>query len=247
MVTLRALLRRVASAPPTPSAPVAATSPRSAARTHVGRVRTINEDRVLDRPGRRLWAVADGMGGLSAGDVAADLAVATLDALASVTEAALLEALQHANTEILAAGGGRSGTTIVAAHIAGDLLTVFWAGDSRAYHVRGTRVRKLTRDHSVVQDLIDAGLLDEDKADGHPRSNVVTRALGVVAPVAIDTVRVTLEPGDRVMLCSDGVSRSLILRDLARGGALNALADTLLTGAIERDGSDNASLVLIEV
>lgn len=241
-MTLGALLRRVRRAP------VAAPpdSPRSAARTHVGRVRTVNEDRVLDRPERGLWAVADGMGGLSAGDVAATRAVATLDALEAVTESALLDALQRANAAILAEGGGRSGATIVAAHVAGGIATIFWAGDSRAYHVCGTKVRRLTRDHSVVQDLIDAGLLDENEAEGHPRANVVTRALGVQAPVAIDTVRITLEPGDRVMLCSDGVSRSLDLSDLGRGGALGTVADRVLAAALERDGTDNASLVLIE-
>lgn len=246
-MTLGALLRRIRRAPvDVPIALVRPVVPRSAARTHVGRVRTVNEDRVLDRPERGLWAVADGMGGLSAGDVAAAQAVATLDSLEAIDEAALLDALQRANAAILAEGGGRSGATIVAAHIAGDVATIFWAGDSRAYHVRGTKVRRLTRDHSVVQDLIDAGLLDEDKADGHPRANVVTRALGVQAPVAIDTVQVTLEPGDRVMLCSDGVSRSLDVHDLGRGGALDDVADRVLAGALERDGTDNASLVLIE-
>ena len=246
-MTLGALLRRVRRTPAVvPAPPAISVPPRSAARTHVGRVRTVNEDRVLDRPERGLWAVADGMGGLSAGDVAAAQVVATLDALETIDETALLDALQRANAAILAEGGGRSGATIVAAHVAGDVATIFWAGDSRAYHVRGSKVRRLTRDHSVVQDLIDAGLLDEDKAEGHPRSNVVTRALGVQAPVAIDTVQVTLEPGDRVMLCSDGVSRSLDVRDLGRGGDLDALADRLLAAALERDGTDNASLVLIE-
>jgi serine/threonine protein phosphatase PrpC len=243
LVTLAALLRRVRRV----QSPVASARPTSVARSDVGRVRTVNEDRVLDRPDRALWAVADGMGGLSAGDVAATAAVAALDSLAEVTEAAIAEALQHANAAILAQGGGRSGATIVVAHVADGFATIFWAGDSRAYHVRGTKVRQLTRDHSVVQDLVDAGLLDEDKAESHPRANVVTRALGVVAPVAIDTVRVVVEPGDRVMLCSDGVSRSLDVRDLARSERIDALADRLLAAALERDGSDNASLVLIEV
>ncbi|WP_374943427.1 PP2C family protein-serine/threonine phosphatase [Sphingomonas sp.] len=245
-MTLGALLRRLRREPAIVPA-AAPGEPRSAPRTDVGRVRKINEDRVLDRPGYGLWAVADGMGGLSAGDVAAERTVATLAALDPVTEAGVLDALQHANAAILAEGGGRSGATIVAAHIAGSRATIFWAGDSRAYHVRGTVVRRITRDHSVVQDLIDAGLLDEDKADGHPRANVVTRALGVMAPVVIDTAQVTLARGDRLMLCSDGVSRSLDVRDLARSGDLAALADRLLAAALARDGSDNASLVLIEV
>lgn len=246
LVTLGALLRRLRRAPAAVRVEEPGV-PRSESRTDVGRVRTVNEDRVLDRPEHRLWAVADGMGGLSAGDVAAERVVATLAALDPVTDAAVLDALHQANEAILASGSGRSGATIVAAHIAGDCATIFWAGDSRAYHIRGGIVRRLTRDHSVVQDLIDAGLLDEDKAEGHPRANVVTRALGVMSPVVIDTVQVTLACGDRLMLCSDGVSRSLDLRNLQTGVALHAWADGLLAAALERDGSDNASLVVIEV
>jgi serine/threonine protein phosphatase PrpC len=248
LVRLAALLRRNRPAPSLayPLSTAAAVNPRSAARTDVGRVRSVNEDRVLDAPDRALWAVADGMGGLSAGDVAAQTAVTMLAAIEAVSEASLLDALQRANAAILAQGGGRSGATIVAAHAHAGVATVLWAGDSRAYQVRGTTVRRLTRDHSVVQDLIDAGLLDEAQAEGHPRANVVTRALGVTTPVTIDTMRVAVAPGDRILLCSDGVSRSLDLRDLGRGGALDALADRLLGAALERDGSDNASLVLID-
>jgi serine/threonine protein phosphatase PrpC len=216
-------------------------------RTDVGRVRSVNEDRVLDRSDAGLWAIADGMGGMSAGDLAAQTAVDTLAALGSVDGRALLAALQRANTLIQAQGGGRSGATIVAAHVTAGEARIYWAGDSRAYHVRGADVRRVTRDHSYVQDLVDAGLLDEAAAEDHPRANVVTRALGVADSVEVDVVRVGLQPGDRLLLCSDGVSRSLHPADLARPEPVDALADRLLAAALDRDGSDNASLVLIEI
>lgn len=221
-------------------------APRAAVRTDVGRVRRINEDRVLDRPEAGLWAVSDGMGGMHAGDVAAQ---AVVDALAAADPSpeAIVAALGGANAAIHAAGGGRSGATVVAALVGDGQATLFWAGDSRAYHIRGAAVRQVTRDHSVVQDLVDAGLLAAEEADTHPRSNVITRAIGVAPAVAVDSVRIDLEPGDRLFLCSDGVSRSLALHDLAARERVEALADRLLSDALERDGSDNASLVLIEV
>jgi serine/threonine protein phosphatase PrpC len=166
-------------------------APVSAARTDVGKVRTVNEDRVLERAELGLWAVADGMGGMRAGDLAAQAVVDSLAALDTVTEDTITDALRAASAAIHASGGGRSGATIVAAH-------------------------------------------------------VVTRAIGVSPTVAIDTVRVALAPGDRLFLCSDGVSRSLVAADIAMRDPVATVADRLLAAALERDGSDNASLILIE-
>lgn len=225
---------------------------RSAARTHVGRVRTVNEDRLLDRSDRSLWAVADGMGGHSAGDVAADRAIAAMAALADdpapVTRERVIAALEGANAAILAdAPVAGSGTTIVAALLSGSEATILWAGDSRAYLIRGAAAERLTRDHSVVQELVDAGLLADADAHRHPRSNVITRALGVAPAVAIEVARVAVAPGDLLLLCSDGVSRSLGDRDFLAAGSLDERADRLLANALQRDGSDNASLLLVAV
>ena len=219
---------------------------RSVHRTHVGRVRRVNEDRVLDAPGRGLWAVADGMGGHSAGDRAAAAAIDALAALADpITAPAILEALHAANRSIAAgAAGGGSGTTIVVAWAEGTRLHLFWAGDSRAYRVRGGRATPLTRDHSLVQELVDGGLLSEAEAERHPQANVITRALGIAAGVAIEKTECDLVPGDLLLLCSDGLSRSLDPRDFAPGLELDAQADRLLGHALQRDGSDNTSLVL---
>ena len=250
------LFRRRRTGAPAGDAAIGAVAPRSAARTHVGQVRRINEDRMLDRADRGLWAVADGMGGHSAGDVAASIAVAALnriaDAGAPPTVEAVEAALHDANREILdrcAAAPGTSGTTIVAMLIAGGRATLFWAGDSRAYRVRGGAVEQLTRDHSLVQEMVDAGAIDTEAARHHPRANVVTRAMGVAAEVAFDRAESAVLPGDAFILCSDGFSRTLDPVELLpfAGRAVDAAADALLAQALARDGTDNISVVLVQV
>ncbi|MBE1529712.1 serine/threonine protein phosphatase PrpC [Sphingopyxis sp. OAS728] len=226
-----------------------ATAIRSVSRTHVGKVRTINEDRILDRPERGLWAVADGMGGHSSGDVAAQMAIDRLDRLAVPRADGVLSALQSANAEIFArfdCKDRRSGTTIVAALIAGGNLDLFWAGDSRAYRIRSGAPQLLTRDHSVVQQMVDAGALSSEAAMRHPQANVITRALGVESKVSIDHAALPVLPGDIILLCSDGVSRSLGERPVA-AQPIELLAQHILDEALVLDGSDNASLVLIAV
>lgn len=218
-------------------------------RTHVGRVRTVNEDRVLDRTDRGLWAIADGMGGHRAGDVAAGIAIDALGRLADddgpIDERTVVAALTAANAAIIAATGNDEtcGTTIVAA----TPTRVFWAGDSRAYRIRDGRLTLLTRDHSVVQDLVDAGLLSAADALRHPHANVITRALGIGTELTVDSAPVELIAGDLLLLCSDGLSRSLDRRDFIPDLGIEAQADRLLTNALQRDGSDNASLVLVAV
>jgi serine/threonine protein phosphatase PrpC len=157
----------------------------SVARSHVGRVRAVNEDRVFDCPERRLWAVADGMGGHHGGDVAAQMVV---EAFRRPCEhgagqaTAMLDAIATANRTIVQhnrAQGADAGSTVVAAQLAGRTATIAWVGDSRAYLIRGETVSQLTHDHSLVQDLIDKGLLTRAAAVHHPQANVVTRALGI--------------------------------------------------------------------
>lgn len=220
---------------------------RSASRTHVGRVRSVNEDRVLDRPDLRLWAVADGMGGHHAGDVAAEHVVAGLTRWREQQGAeSLPEAVMHAHRQLREVTGGNGGTTLVAAVAENNALRISWAGDSRAYLIRSGKLRQLTRDHSVVQQLLDAGLIDTETSVNHPQANVVTSALGTSVEPLIESTTVSIAPGDRVLLCSDGLSRSLLERDIGEDCGLPVLADRMITQAIERDGHDNASLVLIE-
>lgn len=228
--------------------PSASTRIASTSRSHVGRVRAINEDRVLDRPDQRLWAVADGMGGHRGGDAAADAAIEQLASLiAPVTPDAILRSMMDANDIVQASSSGESGTTMVVAHIDDDFVEICWVGDSRAYLIRDRRLTQLTRDHSLVQQMVDAGALTPEQAHNHPRANVITRAIGVAAIVEVERTRHRVQAGDRLLLCSDGLSRSLCDRDVHSDEPLDALADRLLTNALQRDGSDNISLVVIEL
>ena len=224
----------------------------SVARSHVGLVRVINEDRVFDCPERCVWAVADGMGGHAGGDLAAQAVIDRLRALTAGDRAIrftdMLVALGQANGDIrqrndrLRTGAG---ATVVAAMIDGATAHIAWAGDSRAYRLRNGGLDLLTHDHSLVQELVDAGLLPADRAESHPQSHVVTRALGVDDDPRLQTVSVGVKPGDRLLLCSDGLSRSLKASDAA-GDTIDTLADRMLANALARDGSDNVSLVLVE-
>lgn len=228
----------------------------SVSRTHVGHVRKINEDRILDRSDHGLWAVADGMGGHLGGDVAAEMVInelrALADGVAPVSDEAIKIALDRANEKILEYGevvGGMVGSTIVGLHIDGDRANLFWVGDSRAYLVQGSHYRQLTKDHSVVQELVDAGAIDQKSAAGHPQANVITRALGVDATLQIDFTSLVIEPGNIFLLCSDGLNCALEgceteVRDFENDGAM---ADRILQEALSLDGSDNISLVLISI
>lgn len=220
---------------------------QSVSRTDVGRVRATNEDRVLDRADLQLWAVADGMGGHLAGDVAAEFVIAELSRWGERREPASLNAaVLRAHQKLLKVTEGQGGATLVAMVAVQGRVQICWAGDSRAYLIRGGSLRQLTRDHSIVQQLLDAGLIDEAGSHTHPQANVVTSALGSSGQPLIEGISVAIEPGDRVLLCSDGLSRSLKAQDIIGDLALPELADRMMTQALERDGRDNVSLVLIQ-
>ena len=220
---------------------------RSTSRSHVGRIRRINEDRVFDRADLGLWAVADGMGGHRRGDKAAETAIECLAALTLPFDSRqLCAAVERANEQVYRAFGGQSGTTLVMLQIESGVGTLRWAGDSRAYRIRKDRLELLTRDHSVVQELVEAGLMDTAQAASHPQANVITRALGAAQQLELESVSVELVQGDRLLLCSDGLSRTLGESDLRANISITEQADQLLANSLRRDGSDNTSLILIE-
>jgi serine/threonine protein phosphatase PrpC len=227
----------------------------SASRTHVGKVRPFNEDRVLEETAIGLWAVADGMGGHCAGDLAAEAVIDSLRRLAHaqgiLDQRRILEALAGANRVIHdeAREAGRiSGSTVVGLHAEATSVLVFWAGDSRAYRWRRGMIERLTRDHSVVQQLIDAVAITPEAADRHPQSHVLTRALGAEATIVVDCRRVDLEPGDLFLLCSDGLVRGSLDPDLVylANRPIGGIVDQLLLDALDAGGRDNISLVLVE-
>jgi PPM family protein phosphatase len=230
----------------------------AAAATDVGRVRRGNEDAYLVEP--PIYAIADGMGGHRGGAEAAGLAVRTLASrapdLASADAGALVEALVEANRAILLAADENDAlrgmaTTCTAALVRGRVARIAHVGDSRAYLLRGGRLAQLTEDHSVVAQLVREGRLSLEAAAVHPGRSVVYRALGTEPDVAVDTIEVVLDAGDRLLLCSDGLSTMLadgeiaaVLREVADAGLA---VEALVARANEAGGADNITAVLVDV
>ena len=229
-------------------------------RTHVGLRRKVNEDSLLVRTERGLWAVADGMGGHEAGDVASAKVVEALHELPIVYGLdALVEtataALEQVNRDLIELAGSDDaeksiGSTVVGLAIAGDQYRAFWAGDSRAYLMRDGQVTQITRDHSLVQSLVDAGMLSPGDALDHPNANIITRAVGVSPKLQVDTVKGDALPGDQFILGSDGVTRLVDDRELAEqlaSGSMDEAADRLIEMVLARGAPDNATLIIVKV
>ena len=231
-------------------------------RTHVGLRRQCNEDSVLADPERGLWAVADGMGGHDAGEIASNMVTDALRCLppaadADALTASAVDALRRVNRELidLAGADGRDpqrtiGTTVVGLVVADGSFRCFWAGDSRAYHLRGGQISRVTRDHSLVQNLVDAGMLSPQEAESHEDANLITRAVGAADTIEVDVVSGDVAPGDQFLLASDGLTRvvpdSELAEELGRGSADEA-ADKLIETVLERGAPDNVSLVIARV
>ena len=227
--------------------------------THVGRVRRRNEDAFLDAPERGLWAVADGMGGHAAGDYASTRIVAALGALEPAAtldafEAAAAGALDSVDAELRARAAGLGPGAVIASTVVVLLadrseFAAVWAGDSRLYRRRGAGLRQLTVDHSQVQEMVEAGLLRPEEAAGHPLSHVVTRAVGT-GPTEFATLRDALLSGDRLLLCSDGLTNMAadpeIARELASGSPQQA-AERLRDLVLARGAIDNLTIVIVDV
>ena len=225
--------------------------------THRGRVRAANEDAILADPSGILWAVADGMGGHEGGAVAADLVVESLAAIRDDADPAeaLETAIEQANARVrLVArerGANTMGATVVALFIQGGIAHVAWAGDSRAYLMRGNRLRMVTHDHTLVQDMVDRGELAREAAEGHPEAHVITRAVGGADQIEVDHAAVPLVAGDRLMLCSDGLPRcvyeSVIAQVLAEGDDPRTAAESLVRRALDEGAPDNVSVVIVDL
>ncbi len=233
---------------------------RSIARTHVGHVRAQNEDRYVDRPDIGLWAIADGMGGPGGGDVAAD----TLEQfLTHVPRAAsgkqllidVRTAIMGANRILIdralkSQNGAMFGSTIVALLTHQDFYICLWAGDSRAYLLRNNILKRVTTDHSVVQEMIDSGKLSPEQARTHVRANIITRAVGVTDELDLDMEHGRLQPGDVFLLCSDGLTGMVDdqeIQTVLRASTLDVAGDWLLDTVLDRGARDNVTFVLIEV
>jgi serine/threonine-protein phosphatase Stp1 len=229
-------------------------------RTHVGLRRKVNEDSVMVRTDHGMWAVADGMGGHEAGDVASQKVAAALASLPDaqdlddVTDTAV-SALDDVNAELirLARSDHRPrtiGSTVVGLAIRDGQYRCFWAGDSRAYRIRGNAIERLTRDHSLVQGLIDAGMLSLEEAKDHPDANVITRAVGASETLDVEIAAGDARPGDQFLLASDGLTRLVEDEELASiisSWPAGEAADTLIDAVLARGAPDNVSLILTRV
>lgn len=235
---------------------------QSAAISHVGNVRKINEDSLLDRSQQGLWVVADGMGGHSAGDVASQLIVKELGALhlqggISARVEMLENTLLAVNQELLnIAQGGEAhrviGSTAVALLIDEHGAAVCaWVGDSRLYRLRDNSIEQLTQDHSQVEEMIGRGEIQRDEAESHPAANVITRAVGGDSRLFIDMEWVDLAKHDRYLLCSDGLYKELsdleIGSILQHSGTSEQAANALIAQALDRGSRDNVSVIVIDM
>jgi protein phosphatase len=229
----------------------------SASRTDIGLVREINEDACLDLPQRGLWAVADGMGGHAAGDVASRMIV---DALAAIEVpgrladfvAAASAALQGVNRRLREEAALRRvrtiGSTVAACFASGRVCGLLWAGDSRIYLYRDALLQPLTRDHSVVEALRAQGYLTPEEALAHPAHNLITRAVGAADWLELDESRVDVRDGDVFLLCSDGLTNEVKEPDIASvlaGGDCNAAVQALVEMALREGARDNVSAIVI--
>lgn len=221
----------------------------------VGRVRTHNEDRSLAAV--PVIAVADGMGGAKAGEVAAQMAVEAVAAVGSpVSQAGLRTAIEQANRDIRRMADADPekagmGTTLTAATLEDGRLSVLHVGDSRAYLWRDGTLHQLTHDHSMVAELVRRGTLSPQEAERHPHRNVITRALGAEPEVQIDALSQAIEAGDVVLICSDGLSTYVpderIAETLAQAEDLAEAVGLLVDQANAAGGVDNITVVLARV
>jgi len=232
---------------------------RSVGRSETGLVRAQNEDSMLLDDAAGLWVVFDGMGGHQNGAAASRMAAhAFADAqlpdgfddaiagFAATVHSANAQIAQTAEDQ----GGGTMGTTAVGLILRGREFAVGWVGDSRAYIHRRGGLFQLTVDHTHVQDLIDEGILSPADAVDHPMSHVLTRALGVAPEVQVDIIKDEVEPGDRFLLCSDGLSGPLSveeIRVLLGVEDPQAAADALIARAYDRGAPDNVTAIVVEI
>ena len=248
------------------------------AKSDIGRKRPHNEDCFVADGSLGLYVVCDGMGGGNAGEVASGMAIETIlthvrsskvnaspaqpapgepdDPNLSLSTNQLVRAIRAANAEVFRASWDQPkcagmGTTVAAARLSGHLLSVAHVGDSRVYLIRKGTMQPLTVDHSWVAEQVAQGHMTEHEAERSPRRNIVTRAVGVESTVDIDVTELTVFNGDLLLLCSDGLTRSVtsgeILRTLEATGDLREKTDRLISLANEAGGDDNVTVMLVMV
>jgi len=239
---------------------------KTAQKTDIGRIRSINEDRFFvqrDLHGYTLAIVADGMGGHQAGDIASQMAVDIIyEDLQGLTSSmsieqrkeAMQKAIETANERIFEFASGRDGyrgmgTTVVVALTDPHSIVIGHIGDSRAYLVRRDEMIQLTEDHSLVNELVRTGQITSEEATNHPRRNVLTRALGTEPRTRAEMGDFSWQEGDMLLLCSDGLSGLIdcptMLKLVQSGNSPEEIVDRLVEQALNAGGDDNITVVLL--
>jgi len=232
-----------------------------AAATETGRVRKHNEDSYIT--GERMWAVADGMGGQAAGATASRIAIqclASYDTTGEIDQAGITGLVGHINDKILQYSAKHPKTLGMGTTLAGMALTklggldhwlIFNIGDSRVYRLANGELRQETTDHSEVQELVDQGKIDQACARTHPNRNILTRCLGTPQSPVVGMRVVPCQPGDKVLVCSDGLTTEV--EDDKIGIVLRTAVDpreavdTLIKEALTNGGRDNISIIVVEI
>jgi serine/threonine-protein phosphatase Stp1 len=233
---------------------------RSAAHTDPGKVRARNEDAFLDCPQKGFWAVADGLGGHQSGDIASQLIVASLadlpplddfdERLKSVRQCLhwLNRRLTKERTIVAEQFDTIIGSTVVALLLDSGRAACVWAGDSRCYLWRGQRLYQLTKDHSLMQQLIDEQQMSDSEARAHPQAHALTRAVGASEELTLEVLELEVRPGDAFLLCSDGLYQSLSSNALGSALSLNVPSKALtrlFNDALRGPARDNLTGVVI--
>lgn len=225
----------------------------SAGLSVVGRLRKHNEDNLLCQPDIGLWLIADGMGGHKRGDLASSIAAQSIHQYV-VGKGSLIDGIIQANTDIALSAEGDStrqgmGTTVVALKMTGFNFEIAWVGDSRAYLIDKKGIQQISRDHSWVQEMLDAGELTQQQALTHPHKNVITRCLGHGNDgVDIDQIDGILQGGQTLLLCSDGLTGELTDEEIFQHcchPSIEINVECLIDAANEHGGRDNISCILV--
>ena len=237
---------------------------RDAVLSDVGLRRNENQDSfsIVHSSGTSLYVVADGMGGARGGATASSIAVSVIARHAftdtgMISRPSLKKAIELANTAIFQRSKrdedlAGMGTTVVALAFVKDVALIAHVGDSRIYHIRVDSVRQLTRDHTLVQELVDSGAIPPEEAESHPIAHMLTRSLGPAEDVEVEIQALgeTLEPGDRFLLCSDGLYNLVNEKELLDAVSTKSPQEavrSLVDLALERGGTDNVTVEIIEV
>ena len=228
---------------------------RSVAASELGYVRSVNEDAHLDAREKNLWVVADGMGGHSFGDEASRIIVDELvgfnpsDKLKSSVHD-IRSRLEQANSTCRQRGRGQvMGSTVAALYFHDPYCFFLWAGDSRIYRCRGNTLEQMTEDHSFVQELVTLGEIRKEDMEQHPSSHIITRAVGVHDDLQLAINHSPALPGDRYLVCSDGLYKDVAEEEIAAAMNRISIDDTLkplVDLALERGGRDNTTAIVVQ-